>query len=176
MKINRILAGISAFVCVIILTGCRKQIMVTEPMPVAEEATTTVTGSGVSRMQPRAIIYKTRGDYRNLVPITLDASKSRVVSYPAPTDLKGSEPTTLTDGYLLDNRGVGMNTAFTSYTYEEYSALKQVPSVGQLLKSIVDSDPMVEIYATDSARNSQNGVEFYNKIVESGFRECKRIK
>ena len=33
-------------------------------------------------------IYKTRKDYSRLVPVLMDETRTRIVSYPAPTDLK----------------------------------------------------------------------------------------
>lgn len=74
--------------------------------------------AGSQAVMPKARIYRTNGDYRDKVPVNLDAARSTVVSYPAPTDLTAL-PVQLADGYLLDLRGIGPNTAFTSYTYAE---------------------------------------------------------
>ena len=74
---------------------------------------------------PPTIIYKTRADYSNNVPIILSEDKTVILSYPAPADLKPdgafSTPTLLKNGYLLDNRGVNANVAFLKMSYQEYS-------------------------------------------------------
>lgn len=95
---------------------------------------------------PHIIVYRTRGDYRNLVPITLNAEGTAVVSYPAPSDIHPSaKPEDLGNGWLLDHRGVGRNTAFTDYTYEAYAALPAAPSAAELLQHVIDKHPFVEI-------------------------------
>ena len=54
-------------------------------------------------------------------------------------------PTPLDNGYWLDNRGISSDVAFLSYTYEEYSALPQAPSMQEMLDRIVDKDPLTVI-------------------------------
>ncbi len=59
---------------------------------------------------PMVYIYKTRKDYSRLVPVLMDETRTRIVSYPTPTDLKTNGklayPTPLENGYWLDNRGI----------------------------------------------------------------------
>ncbi len=101
---------------------------------------------GTSAAMPKAVIYRTNGDYRLNVPITLDASRSSVVSYPAPTDISPDmEPLCLADGWLLDRRGVSENTAFTTYTYSSYMTLPSAPSPQQLLESVIPSARVVSL-------------------------------
>ena len=80
---------------------------------------------------PAAIIYKTKADYSKNVPVTLSDDKLHVVSYPAPQDVyfhgELAYPTQLAKGFLLDNRGISVNSAFISLTYEEYSKLPAAP-------------------------------------------------
>ncbi|MDE7125031.1 MAG: hypothetical protein K2O12_00920, partial [Muribaculaceae bacterium] len=69
---------------------------------------------GMNAVMPKARIYRTNGDYRLNVPITLDSSRTEIVSYPGPSDIDMKmAPVVLDDGWLLDRRGVGVNTAFT---------------------------------------------------------------
>ena len=74
--------------------------------------------------QAPVIVYKTRANFYNMVPVTLNQDKDRIVSYPAPSDLyfegELALPGKLKKGYLLDRRGINVNTVFTSFTYEEY--------------------------------------------------------
>ena len=55
---------------------------------------------------PNILVYKTKKDYRKLVPVILSEDKSQIVSYPDPHDIKtGGDhmlPITLHKGYLMD--------------------------------------------------------------------------
>lgn len=118
------------------------------------------------------IIYKTRGDYRNLVPITLSTDKKYVVARPAPSDLRCGDglctPVELADGYLLDRRGVGPTSAFVEYTYEQYFAIKGIPSQSDLLQRIVDADPFTELYRCDRSRCNPNDIKSMNAYIKAG--------
>jgi len=80
---------------------------------------------------PAAMVYKTRSNYGNLVPVLLSEDKTEIVSYPHPSDIvidgEYPLPTPLGGGYLLDNRGSSEHTAFLGLTYEAYAALDSVP-------------------------------------------------
>lgn len=97
---------------------------------------------------PKVVVYKTRKDYSRHVPVTLSADRKQIVSYPSTKDVKIGDqltyPTPLTDGWLLDNRGISRNVAFLSYTYEEYAALPSTPRASELMEKIIDSDPLTD--------------------------------
>src|SRR5688572_17977141 len=94
---------------------------------------------------PHAMVYKTKANYNNLVSVELSDDKTKITSYPAPTDViadKGyASPSLLHSDYLLDNRGISKNSAFIKMTYEEYSRLQTAPSLKELFEMIVDKDP-----------------------------------
>ena len=98
---------------------------------------------------PPTLVYKTRADYQNLVPVLLSDDKSQIVSYPQPSDVKTDNgfqtPTALHNGYLLDNRGIGPNVAFLKLTYEEYSNLSSLPTLPELYAAIRDKNPLTEL-------------------------------
>jgi len=98
---------------------------------------------------PQTLVYKTKGNYYNLVPVLLSEDKTKIISYPHPTDLKaGSDytlPTFLNNGYLLDNRGIGRNVAFLKLTYQEYANLEKPPTLTELYNYIIDKDPLIEL-------------------------------
>lgn len=98
---------------------------------------------------PKAFVYKTKGDYYNLVPVLLSEDKTKIIAYPHPSDLKlGNEyqlPTFLNKGYLLDNRGIGLNVAFLKLTYQEYSELQSLPTLIELYSYIIDKDPLEKL-------------------------------
>ena len=140
-----------------------------------------IVSTGVSVSGPDVIIYKTRGDYKLLVPITLNDEKTEIVSYPAPGDLKykgkPAIPTELDNGFLLDNRGINKNVAFTSYTYEDYMALEKTPSKEELMSLIVDVDPIDVMYNLGKRAAYQDEVNELNTIIQAGdFSNFRKIK
>lgn len=96
-------------------------------------------------MMPKALIYRTNGQFADNVPVTLTADRHGLLSYPAPSDLRGCRPVYISDGYYLDRRGIGPNTAFTRYTYAEYEALHSAPSARELMDAIIPGAEITEI-------------------------------
>ncbi|MCX6351967.1 MAG: hypothetical protein NTX03_08900 [Bacteroidetes bacterium] len=95
---------------------------------------------------PQALVYKTKADYQNLVPVILSDDKLEIISYPDPKDVAMNPvPTQLNKGYLLDNRGIGINVAYLKLTYPEYANLKALPSLKELYTLIIDKDPLLEL-------------------------------
>lgn len=139
-----------------------------------------VRGGNLKQVAP-AIVYKTRANYDNKVPITLSADKKTIVSYPHPIDLyhngKLSYPTPLDNGYLLDNRGIGKNVAFTNYTYEAYANLPQAPTMAQLFDSIIDDNPLVELFNLGPRIYFEaDEVREINLIIKDNFKDYREIK
>ncbi len=132
---------------------------------------------------PHIIVYKTKKDYRNRVPVTLSADKKQVVSYPDQGDLKtggaSALPVLLHKGFLLDRRGVGIHSAFTHYTYKEYGLLKELPSPDEFMSRIADKDPMVAVYDCGVMKNPDTAtVRQLNTWIDQKAlgQKCKRIK
>lgn len=127
---------------------------------------------------PPAMVYKTKKDYSKNVPVGLSEDKKRVVSYPAQSDIrKGKEftyPTKLTDGYLLDNRGIGPNTAFLRFTYEDYYNMDNVPTAERLMNYILDDDPFTELYKVGNRGDFENIETEINELIESN--KLKKLK
>jgi len=125
----------------------------------------------VNMKQP-TLVYKTKGNYDNLVPILLSDDKTEIVMYPAPTDIyyqgKLALPTKLKQGYLLDNRGIGKNVAFIKLTYQVYAKLDKAPSLTELYAMIVDKEPLLEIYNCGNREDFSNLVKQLNQIIEQG--------
>jgi hypothetical protein len=98
-----------------------------------------------SRRMPKAMLYKTSGNYLNNVPVQLNADGT-LLSYPSPTDIpENPTPLQLNDGWLLSPIGITAQSVFTRYTYAEYRALKQAPSPDELLKAVI---PGAKVTAT----------------------------
>lgn len=134
----------------------------------------------MNQAKPSLVIYKTRKDYKNLVPITLSDDKKTIVSYPDPKDIfEQAEPEVLKNGYLIDNiGGINPNTAFLKISYAKYKKLKKAPTMCQLKRWIKDKNPIVELYNCGPRTNYQQPVEMINKIIESGEmdRKFEKIK
>lgn len=132
-------------------------------------------GSRESAYIPKARIYKTNGDYDSLVPVTLDASRTKLISYPSPGDLKSGLPVKLADGFLLDNRGIGANTAFTRWTYAEYSAMKSAPSPREIMDNIIPGARVTEIYELPFSVGTPDAAEMGNKLIGEGLPGCTPV-
>jgi hypothetical protein len=135
----------------------------------------------VSVSSPPCIIYRTRSDYSMYVPVTLSADKSKIVSYPDIKDIyfngKLSVPSLLVDGFLLDNRGIGLQVAFLSYTYEEYSRLSSTPPATDLMNILLDKDPLVEMYQCGQRSQYTDIEQELNVLITSGeLTTCKKLK
>ena len=132
----------------------------------------TISFNSVVKAMPAVVIYKTKKDYSQNVPVGLSEDKMKIVSYPAISDVKiwgkYPYPTRLEDGYLLDNRGISQNVAFLSYTYEEYAALPATPSVSTLMEKIIDKDPLIEIHNCGNRSQYNNLIKELNELIRSG--------
>lgn len=99
---------------------------------------------------PKAVIYRTNGDYNDNVPVNINRQHTALISYPACSDITShSTPVEIGDGWLFDRRGgVGANTVFLTYTYAQYSALKATPSAAQLLDSVIPGSAVTRCILT----------------------------
>lgn len=147
----------------------------------AKKAETAKPIAGVGIPGPKVIIYKTTNDYSRLVPVILSDDKMSIASYPDIKDvfINGvlAYPTRLHDGFMLDNRGISANVAFIRLTYEEYSKLPATPTPVELLKMIVDKQPLTVMYNC-GPRSAFNEVEneLNTKIDASDFSSFTKIK
>lgn len=132
---------------------------------------------GHSSMIPKAVVYRTNGPFADNVPVTMNRDRSRIVSFPDPSDVRGaSAPVLLADGYLLDRRGVGINTAFTRYTYSEYAAMESAPSVERLREMVIPGSIVTDLvklpFPLSTALSDTARV---NRIIRQGFPDCEVV-
>ena len=135
----------------------------------------------VSIPSPPCIIYKTRGEYSNNVPVILSEDKTKIISYPAVKDVyfngELAYPTPLNDGFLLDNRGIGPDAAFLDITYEQFSHMEKTPSADELFKRIIDKDPFIIMYQCGERKQYKEIESELNEMIMSGkFTSCKKLK
>ncbi len=135
--------------------------------------------SALVNAQAPLIVYKTVADYYHNVPVTLNETKDRIVSFPAPSDLfYGGElalPVKLNQGYLLDRRGVNVHTAFTSYTYEVYSKLDSPPSMQELYDSIIEKEPFESMYDCGTPGQFKELGKDLNKEIRKGMKNFRSL-
>ena len=122
----------------VLLVGCRsakKETTVTSDMQKIEMNSVAIipqlTGGSPASTSPIVYVYKTKADYSHQVPVIMDEARTRILSYPAPGDLKMGNglrlPTVLNKGYLLDNKGIGPNVAFLIHMKSIASCPQHLP-------------------------------------------------
>lgn len=130
------------------LAACSPKKNVPEAAPALQAASAGPVIGGAPRPAalPRAVVYRMSGDATAAnVPVTVNAS-GEIVSYPAPTDLEGTAPLAVADGYLLDRRGISAQSRFLRYTYAEYSALSAPPTLAELREAIIPGARVVDMH------------------------------
>ncbi len=131
---------------------------------------------------PRAIVYQTKADYKNLVPVILNEEKTQIISYPHPTDLvingKLKTPIQLKNDWFLDEKGINENVAFLSLTYYEYSKQETAPSIDSLFNLIIDKDPIIKMCDCGNRLQIENIEETLNSLIENNLleKQCKKLK
>lgn len=165
-KLILFIAGISTF----INWGCK-----------TTQTTNDVYGEQLSMKPAPVVIYKTKNDYSQQVPIMLSDDQQLVISYPHPTDLRFSDgnfryPLPLNNGYLLDRKGIGPKTVFLRRSYAEYAA--QPPDPSTLLSLVIDTDPFQEIWHCNVKTNEKNLIDSLNVLISNKQlpKRCKKIK
>ncbi len=179
-KISKTMSIIAGTTLLVGTTGCYRTMPITQTVEGEMSQNFGNTRPGFSDVQlgggnnkvamTRPVtIYKTTKDYSQNVPVIMNADRTEIVSYPDPKDIrKSSKPTQLNNGYLLDNRGIGENVAFLSYTYDEYSKLASAPSREQLMNSIIDKHPLTTIVDCGHASDySGNLVDALNEYISN---------
>ncbi len=157
-----------------VINSCTPTVKNTPETAPAVSQSVAVTG-------PDVIIYKTKADYYQLVPVIMNEEKTEIVSFPAPQDLrykgKPAIPGRLAEDFLLDNRGINENVAFLNISYEEYMNLAKAPSVEELKKQIIDTDPLIVMYNCGKRQLYKNEIEELNKLITEGdFGNFQQLK
>ncbi|MFH1161446.1 MAG: hypothetical protein V1733_10940 [bacterium] len=152
----------------------------TQPAAGSQHESTQQTG-GTVMATPPCIIYKTKSDYSRNVAVMLSEDKSKITSYPDVSDIlkqgKGVYPTSLSNGFLLDNRGIGPQVAFLDITYDEFMQYDETPPSADLFQHLLDADPLVEMYQCGTRYQYNNFVSELNQIITAGnFSACKKLK
>lgn len=103
-----------------------------------------IVGPNVVHALPKATVFKMSGPYADNVAITLNPDGT-LLYYPDPSDISASSaPVALEDGWYLNRQGIGANSVFTSFTFEQYAALEKVPSREELLEAVIPDAKVTE--------------------------------
>jgi len=139
----------------------------------------------IYKQKPGVIIYKTKVDYFNKVPVLLSDDKTQLISYPAPKDLVLNDstlriPVRLEDNYLLDVKGIWTNVGFLKFTYKEFSTFTKSPLPSEIKNAIIDNDPLIEFYhdmdnSMDSLPENQL-IEYLNSLILNNDIEKDMVK
>lgn len=161
----------------VLFVSCGKHVQKTQVVKSTEPEKNKVQAPA-----PPVIIYKTRGNYYENVPVGLSSDKSRVVSYPATKDVsQGGQfrfPDKLAGGYLLDNQGIGPESGFLKITYAEYHRLAKTPDANELKTQIADDRPFTEMYRCVRHWPKDKMVDELNTLIQDGklLERCTKIK
>lgn len=155
-------------------TACSSQKAADADSPI----TKPIVGVRNNSFIPKGLLYTTNGNYNSLVAITLNESRTQVMSYPAPTDVSEASAPLIIDGYLLDRRGaISFNTAFISMTYTEYSRLPQAPSQSELLKMVIPEARVTELITLPiPAFQAISQPAEVARIISGGLKDCRVVK
>lgn len=156
--------------------ACKPKEAATAPLPrpaAAQPLQPRITG-GTAAAMPRAVIYRTNGNFNRNVPVNI-GDDGMPVGFPAPGDVGAfSEPLTLADGWLLDRRGINAGSRFLRYTYTEYAALPAAPSDRQLLDSIIPDAYVTQLYVLPvSLSEALADTAALNEIIRQGHEQMK---
>lgn len=156
-------------------TSQKDQAVVSAPAPEAVVMGGKTPSASPSKAVAMARIYKTDGDYADRVPVTLDSGHKRLVSFPAPSDLAGGEPLRLSDGFLLDRRGVSAATAFTRWTYREYAAMESAPAPDEIMAAIIPGARVTEIYQMPFPAGEPDAAARCDSLIAAGLPGCRLV-
>lgn len=164
---------VALFLFVLLIGGCKNS---KEMMSSQEKGTEKPAISA----GPPAIVYKTKQDYTDKVAVILSQDGQQIVAYPHPQDIarRGAkvQPTILAEGYLLDNQGINQWVAFTRYTFAEYAALAEAPGMEELMASILDRDPLLEICYCGNRTKYPELAKSMNELIAKKLNSCEPLK
>lgn len=167
-----------ALVTVLILSACKSKELTMEITAEKKE----ICYAPVYDSGPPVIVYKTKKDYSNKVPVMLSEDKKTIVWYPHPSDVKIDgkikTPIKLSSGYLLDQQGIGKNVAFLNISYQKYASLRNILSLDTMFQLILDADPLSEMCNCGSSAGFSDQVNQLNVLIKQKTirSTCKNVK
>ena len=130
---------------------------------------------------PPTIVYKTTRNFDTLVPVQVSLDQTSIVAFPHPTDLKQADqlsyPDKLEKGYLLDKRGIDVNTRFLKISYSAYAARKNAMDIDSLIIYLNKENPFLELYDCGNRHQYKNIKLEINALIQNGTlaKSCKKL-
>jgi len=138
-------------------------------------ATDKLEDNNILRTTAPVVVYKTIRDFSEYVPVIMNREKTTIVSYPDRMDITTEhKPTVLTNGYLLDNRGINENVAYLKLTYTAYKNLDKNPSIEALINLIQEKHPLAEMYYCGNQSDYKALIPELNALIDQGFSGCRK--
>ncbi len=122
-----------------------------------------------------AVIYKTKADYSQKVPVSLNRSGTNIAGFPSPYDLGEIRPLKLDKGYFYYANGINSKTAFLDINYDDYKQLKEKLNLDYLETLLIKEQVFTEMYFCPNIPANPTK-EALNKKIHSDFKDCKKIK
>ncbi len=125
------------------------------------------------------IIYKTKKDYSQNLPVLYDEKKQKITKLFSNKELMANGnilyPIPLQKGYWLDRIGIDTTVAYVSFSIQKYTQ-SMMPITANMLKSkIIDKNPLLEMY--DCGKIKGDTIKIINEIIKNGMlKKCKRLK
>lgn len=144
---NRTIISAVSLLLILSLGACRSK-REASALPDITVKDRIIGGAEAGMPIPNATIFRMNGDYADNVAVTLNTDGT-LAYYPDPSDISpNSRPTKLDNEWYLNRQGVGYGSVFTTYTFDEYSRLKQAPSQEQIMQSIIPGARVTEVVVT----------------------------
>lgn len=142
----------------------------------------TATAEGMAERTRPLMVYRTKQDLHDKVPVGLSEDRQHILSYPQPKDLlldgKLRLPTKLAKNHWLDNKGVSLNTGFLRMTYAEYAALQEAPPLAEMEAMLMDRDPLESLCDCGLRGTMADPVKEINGLLKKNLlrERCKVLK
>ena len=141
-----------------------------------------VNHADITHFRPDSVllIYKTRADYSQFVPVRMNAQRTEIIEVPHPSDFihrgRLAFPVALNQGYWIDNQGITPDVAYLRFTIENYSKLDEPLSVEIMSRYILDAYPFLEMYQCGYRNEYKDIFREVNVLVARGLTNCIKIE
>ena len=142
----------------------------------------TATAESMAERTRPLMVYRTKQDLHDKVPVGLSEDRQHILAYPQPKDLllggKLRLPTKLAGNYWMDNKGIGLNTGFLRMTYAEYAALQEAPPLAEMEAMLMDRDPLESLCDCGLRGTMADPVKEINDLLKKNLlrERCKVLK
>jgi len=115
-------------------------------------------------------VYKTKGEYSNLITVNLSRDGKKITARPGENYVQNQRPIPLANGYLKKRMA---GNVFLSITIDEFSNPNNHYSEEDLLNAVLDKDPYTEYYSICGCLVEGDTAEINNIIREGKLSDCR---